>query len=80
MKLRTGGLRLQDQILAAEKAGSWTEATGLYEQALKSEENQESRIGLSTAQYGHLQCLLQMGHLEGMLAEVDGWGNHSTGK
>ena len=80
MKLRRGGLSLPDQILAAEKTGSWTEAAALYEQALKQDRtNEERSIGLSTAQYGHLQCLLQMGHLQGMMAEVEGWSKNADG-
>ena len=31
-KLRSGGMKLSDQVLAAEKAGSWSEALGLHEQ------------------------------------------------
>ena len=31
-KLRSGGARLADQVLAAEKAGSWSEALSLHEQ------------------------------------------------
>ena len=31
-RLRSGGALLQDQVLAAEKAGSWGEALGLHEQ------------------------------------------------
>jgi hypothetical protein len=32
VRLRTGGARLQDQLLAADKAGQWSEALALYEQ------------------------------------------------
>lgn len=35
VKLRLGGPRPEDQRLAAEKAGSWSEAATLYEQALQ---------------------------------------------
>ena len=35
-RLRSGGALLQDQVLAAEKAGSWGEALGLHEQVRKS--------------------------------------------
>ena len=80
MKLRSGGLSLQDQVLAAEKTGSWTEAAALYEQALKQDSKQDTGIGLSSAQYGHLQCLLQMGHLQTMLAQVDGWMKTADGE
>ena len=31
-KLRSGGAALADQVMAAEKAGSWSEALGLHEQ------------------------------------------------
>lgn len=31
-KLRSRGMKLSDQVLAAEKAGSWSEALGLHEQ------------------------------------------------
>ncbi|KAK9842495.1 hypothetical protein WJX81_002719 [Elliptochloris bilobata] len=37
LRLRTGGPRLQDQVLAAEKAGCWSDALALYEQALQNE-------------------------------------------
>ena len=90
-------------MLAAEKAGCWSDALALYEQALQNEapardanpnpnpapaaagpEAQAlpgggSDAGLSAAQRGHLHCLLQMGHLQGMLAQVDGWAARSTG-
>lgn len=90
-------------MLAAEKAGCWSDALALYEQALQNEapvrdtnpdpnpapaaagpEAQAlpgggSDAGLSAAQRGHLHCLLQMGHLQGMLAQVDGWVARSTG-
>lgn len=36
-QLRQGGLTSTDQILVAEKAGAWTEALALYEQALSQE-------------------------------------------
>lgn len=35
MQLRPGGANTSDQILAAEKAGTWSEALSLYEQALE---------------------------------------------
>eukprot|EP00879_Flechtneria_rotunda_P008531 GHRR01008938.1.p1 GENE.GHRR01008938.1~~GHRR01008938.1.p1 ORF type:complete len:1480 (+),score=620.50 GHRR01008938.1:516-4442(+) len=37
VQLRQGGLTTADQILAAEKAGAWSEALALYEQALSQE-------------------------------------------
>lgn len=74
IRLRHGGPRLSDQIHASEKAGCWNEALALYEQALQSEAIDADRLpGLTGAQRGQLQCLLQMGHLQGMLAQVDGW-------
>lgn len=82
VRLRHGGPRLQDQILAAEKAGSWNEALELYEQALGSDTMAASarpQPGLTSNQRGHLQCQLQMGHLQGMLAQVDGWSLANDG-
>ena len=74
IRLRHGGPRLSDQIHASEKAGSWNEALALYEQALQSDATDtEWPAGLTGPQRGQLQCLLQMGHLQGMLAQVDGW-------
>ena len=86
VRLRNGGPRLQDQVLAAEKAGCWSEALALYEQSLQSDAGDPAQDadgiepgagagshGLRPAQRGHLMCLLQMGHLQGMLAHVDGW-------
>lgn len=35
VRLRQGGPRPEDQRLAAEKAGNWSEALTLYEQALQ---------------------------------------------
>ena len=37
VRLRSGGPGLHDQILAAEKAGQWSEALSLYERALRLE-------------------------------------------
>lgn len=68
MTMRKDGPRLQDQIMACEKAGCWNEALALYELALHSEPTggvgAEGGGGLSSHQRGHLQCLLQMGHLQ----------------
>lgn len=36
MRLRKGGPRPQDRVLAAEKEGAWSEALCLYEQALQT--------------------------------------------
>ncbi len=94
---------LQMQILAAEKAGSWSAALTLYEQALKNEggtpstgagpgrdalkpgsAGQRAMVGhveggLSAARRGHLNCLLQLGHLQSLLAGVDGWMTRCAG-
>ncbi|BDA43155.1 Serine/threonine-protein kinase ATR at C-terminar half [Coccomyxa sp. Obi] len=106
VRLRSGGPRLEDQVLAAEKAGCWSAALTLYEQALKNEadsataaaDGRPQRAGhggrpgpegqrlcgslqkghLSVAQRGHLNCLLQLGHLQALLAEVDGWASRCT--
>lgn len=86
VRLRPGGPRLQDQVLAAEKAGHWGEALTLYEQALRNESaagasqlpSQEA-ARLSSTRKGHLKCLLQMGHMEAALAQVDGWSQSSSG-
>ncbi len=97
------------QVLAAEKAGSWSDALALYEQALQNEAPDADHPGpnpaaaaaratwgpeaqalpggdsglggggLTTARRGHLHCLLQMGHLQGMLAQVDGWAVGTAG-
>lgn len=45
VKLRRGGAKLEDQRLAAEKAGHWAEAATLYEQALQ----QGQREGMAAA-------------------------------
>lgn len=92
------------QILAAEKAGSWSAALTLYEQALKNEGSMHSSRagpaqdplkpgstghqsmaghiegGLSAARRGHLNCLLQLGHLQALLVGVDGWMTRCPGK
>ena len=89
------------QILAAEKAGSWSAALTLYEQALKNEGSLHSGPpqaardpgsvcpsatagqgdgGLSAARRGHLSCLLQLGHLQALLAAVDGWMTRCPGE
>jgi serine/threonine-protein kinase ATR len=85
MKLRQGGPRPEDQRLAAEKAGSWGEALSLYERDLARQEwpmgsgDGAGEAGTSAAeklwsgsQRGYLNCLLQMGHWQGLLAQVEG--------
>lgn len=47
VRLRVGGPGLQDQILAAEKAGKWSEALALYEQALHPVEGDQSALVLA---------------------------------
>ena len=81
MRLRSGEPLLQDQILAAEKMGCWDEANALYEHNLHTEAGRSSGLHsvLSSAQRGKLQCLLQMGHLQTMLAMVDGLSLSSDG-
>lgn len=94
--------------MAAEKAGCWSAALTLYEQALKNEADSVAAEGrphppaagngrrpgpegqrlsgslakghLSMARRGHLNCLLQLGHLQALLAEVDGWASRCTGQ
>lgn len=139
VQLRQGGLTASDQIVAAEKAGAWSEALALYEQALSQESAASaaaagadaaagpaagaaaggersagaaadalmraaravasgqaaaaqpgavsvllqparstaaaaaaSLSGLSGLQVGQLRCLLQMGHHQALLRQVDG--------
>jgi hypothetical protein len=36
--------------------------------------------GLSTTQHGYLSCLLQMGHLQGLLAQVEGLAVNCNGE
>lgn len=43
VQLRQGGLTASDQILVAEKAGSWGEALALYEHELGKEEANSNR-------------------------------------
>lgn len=80
MKLHSSGAGLQDQILAAEKAGRWTDALELHEHVLQCKERAPTdSLGLLPARRGRLQCLLQMGHLEAMLTEVRGWSMGADG-
>lgn len=70
MKLRQGPSKLEDQRLAAEKNGSWAEASSLYELDLsKSNDSIESDSNLLE---GRLNCLLQLGHFEGLVNQVRG--------
>uniref|UniRef100_A0A7R9VTK1 Serine/threonine-protein kinase ATR n=1 Tax=Chlamydomonas euryale TaxID=1486919 RepID=A0A7R9VTK1_9CHLO len=119
VRLRQGGLTRSDQILVAEKAGSWGEALTLYEHQLCTAQaagepaaaaaaatsisvntfagagsaSGSGRLGgsgplavvagigggggaggggLSVLEQGHLRCLLQVGHLQALLQQVDG--------
>jgi len=70
MKLRQGTSKLEDQRLAAEKNGSWTEACSLYELDIsRAGGKKESKMELMD---GYLNCLLQMGHWEGLANQVKG--------
>ncbi|AQK67235.1 Serine/threonine-protein kinase ATR [Zea mays] len=57
---------LQDQLIINEKAGNWAEVLTLCEQALQMEPTSVHR------QSDVLNCLLNMCHLQGMIAHVDG--------
>lgn len=109
VRLRQGGPRPDDQRLAAEKAGNWSEALTLYEQALQhsggaggsgSGRSSSGDLqaaagmlegggaggagavaggaaglallgpGLGSMQRGYMDCLLHIGHLQGLLAQV----------
>ncbi|KAL4421833.1 hypothetical protein ABPG77_001622 [Micractinium sp. CCAP 211/92] len=102
VRLRQGGPRPEDQRLAAEKAGNWSEALTLYEQALQHSGGTAGsgrqaagaaaaaglldgaggagggsmagpgEAGLGAMQRGYLDCLLHMGHLQGLLTQVEG--------
>jgi hypothetical protein len=45
----------------------------------KSEDDPLLDFHVGPAHVGHLRCLLNMGHLQGMLAEVDGWAQQAKG-
>ncbi len=100
VRLRQGGPRPEDQRLAAEKAGNWSEALTLYEQALQHSGGTAGsgrqaagaaaaaglldgaggagggsmagpgEAGLGAMQRGYLDCLLHMGHLQGLLTQA----------
>lgn len=96
MTLRKGGPRPEDQRMAAEKAGSWSEAMTLYERDLSRQEEHRAKFwetcelkdaaalveakredqkwvdSGATTRLGYLNCLLQMGHWQGLLGAVDG--------
>eukprot|EP00850_Spirogloea_muscicola_P000260 SM000001S04662 [mRNA] locus=s1:1542427:1556327:- [translate_table: standard] len=65
-RLRGSITSLQDQMLIHEKAGNWAEALTCYEQALETTPH-----GLKLHQ-GVLGCLLNMGHLQALITQVDG--------
>lgn len=100
VRLRQDGPRPEDQRLAAEKAGNWSEALTLYEQALQHSGGSAGsgrqaagaaaaaglldgaggarggsmagpgEAGLGAMQRGYLDCLLHMGHLQGLLTQA----------
>eukprot|EP00889_Picochlorum_renovo_P006812 jgi/Picre1/33842/NNA_001321.t1 len=70
MKLRQGPSKLEDQRLAAEKNGSWAEASSLYE--LDISKSNDSIGSDSNLLEGRLNCLLQLGHFEGLVNQVRG--------
>ena len=73
MKLRKGARKVSDQQLAAEKNGSWAEALTLYELDLKERSKVSPDIlSYSESTKGYLNCLLQMGHWEGLIYQVEG--------
>lgn len=112
VQLRQGGLTTSDQILVAEKAGSWADALAMYEHELGREAAAAAAGGghgrggggaggalvatgggsgnhpgggggggggcggggggVSALQLGRLRCLLQVGHLQALLQQVDG--------
>lgn len=41
--------------------------------------DKESDSWLSAARRGHLKCLLQMGHMEAVMGQVDGWSLSCSG-
>ena len=47
VRLRSGPAHFQDQLLAAEKAGSWSEALALHEQALQHDASLRPIKGVS---------------------------------
>jgi hypothetical protein len=108
VRLRQGGPRPEDQRLAAEKAGNWSEALTLYEQALQHSGRAGGNIssgggglqaaaalvadggagghgggsstapGLGAMQRSYLDCLLHIGHLQGLLTQVEGLAGGSS--
>ena len=84
VKLRVGGPGPDDQRLVAEKAGNWGEALSLYEHSLQhnTEQNSDARNaqnGLFPLRMGHLNCLLNMGHWQALLTQVEGLGRKPSG-
>ena len=81
IKLRRGIPHPADQRLVAEKAGSWAEALTLYERALVkmnssnqacSERTKDEDLAIQNLHHGYLNCLLEMGHWQGLLTQVEG--------
>eukprot|EP00798_Chlamydomonas_sp_ICE-L_P024092 gene24092-9666_t len=79
VQLRQGGLTTTDQILAAEKAGAWSDALALYEHALRKEgssvgegtsrEEDGGGVNLANSSTAELQSV---GHLQALVKQVDG--------
>ena len=59
----------KDGIRERESRGDWALALNDYERALQSEQDAETRASLEK---GSLQCLLEMGHYESVLNQVNG--------
>lgn len=64
------------QVLQHESAGQ-REQIGF---AVSGDAEAESGGGLTAAQQGYLRCQLQMGHLQGMLTQIDGWAEKASGE
>jgi hypothetical protein len=73
VQLRQGGLTAADQILLAEKAGEWSEALALYEQAL-SHERQQPALGFRAAAPPPAALLGDLGARGGAGGEAEGSG------
>lgn len=74
MKLRKGARQLEDQSIAAEKNGSWAEALTLYDLQIEKQklDNKPGSNGRAKALQKYMNCLLQMGHWDGLVHQVEG--------
>ncbi len=72
--LRRGGLTTTDQILAAEKAGAWSEALALYEQALGHESYEQTSSARVDGPGAAAAAALAAAHGAGAGAVGDGSG------